>query len=114
MISLIRLFKKFINSFCPVLLCAILLSAWGCLAIYNASLQFPQPGYYAIRQCTWLLIGVGLALALYRTDSKLIFKALPWLYGIGLISLIAVVFAGHSHEPYERLVSYGLVQYSAK
>ena len=98
MISLIRFIKRFANSFCPVLLCAILLSSWGCLALYNASLQFPQPGYYAIKQCTWLIIGIGLALALYRVNSKWIFKFIPWLYGLGVLSLLLVLFAGHTHN----------------
>lgn len=98
MITLIRYFKKFANSFCPVLLCAILLSSWGCLAIYNASLQFPQPEYYALKQCTWLVLGVVIALGLYRVDAKLIFRIIPWLYGIGIISLLLVFFAGHSHN----------------
>lgn len=98
MISLIRFIKRFANSFCPVLLCAILLSSWGCLAIYNASLQFPQPEYYAIKQCTWLLIGIGLALTLYRVNSELIFKFIPWIYMFGVLSLVLVLFAGHSHN----------------
>ncbi|MCM8540180.1 MAG: FtsW/RodA/SpoVE family cell cycle protein [Lentisphaeraceae bacterium] len=98
MISLIRFIKKFANSFCPVLLCAILLSSWGCLAIYNASLQFPQPEYYALKQCTWLLIGIALALGLYRVKSEWIFKSIPWLYVIGVLSLLLVMFAGHTHN----------------
>ena len=98
MISLIRFFKKFANSFCPVLLCAILLSSWGCLAIYNASLQFPQPEYYALKQCTWLLIGVVLALFLYRVNSEFIFKHIKLLYVLGIMSLLLVLFAGHTHN----------------
>ena len=98
MISLIRYFKKFANSFCPVLLCAILLSLWGCLAIYNASLQFPQPEYYALKQSTWLLVGVLVALGLYRVNSEFIFKNIKILYILGVLSLLLVMFAGHTHN----------------
>lgn len=98
MIFLIRYFRKFAGSFCPVLLCAILLSSWGCLAIYNASLQFPQPEYYALKQCTWLLVGILLALGLYRINSELIFKNIKFLYVLGILSLLLVIFAGHTHN----------------
>ena len=98
MIFLIRYFKKFANSFCPVLLCAIVLSSWGCLAIYNASLQFPQPEYYALKQCTWLLVGILVALGLYRVNSEFLFRNIKIFYALGIFSLLLVMFAGHTHN----------------
>lgn len=98
MITLIRFLRKFADSFCPILLCAIILSSWGCLAIYNASLQFPQPEYYALKQCLWLLAGIIIALFFYRLDSKLIFKYVPLLYAAAVLSLLLVLFVGHTHN----------------
>ena len=98
MITLIRMIKKGLRSFCPVLICAILLSLWGCLAIYNASLQFEQPGYYAIRQCAWLIGGIILALIFYRTSAKKIFEFIPLLYVLGVASLFSVLMVGSSHH----------------
>lgn len=96
MITLIRLIKRAIRSFCPVLLCAILLSLWGCLAIYNASLQFNHPEYYVIRQVTWLVAGIAVALFLYKVPAPKIFSLIPWFYGIGILSLILVLVIGSS------------------
>ncbi|NQZ58724.1 MAG: FtsW/RodA/SpoVE family cell cycle protein [Lentisphaeraceae bacterium] len=90
--------QKIFRSFCPVLLSAILLSSWGCLAIYNASLHFPQPEYYLIRQVTWLLAGVAIALLVYRLPVKWIFEYIPWLYAMGLASLVLVLYAGKAHN----------------
>lgn len=98
MITLIRLLKRAFRSFCPLLLCAIFLSLWGCLAIYNASLQFEQPEYYVIRQCTWLVAGILVALFLYRVSATKIFSLIPWLYSFGLLSLFLVLIIGHSRH----------------
>ena len=94
MITVIRLLKRIVRSFCPVLICAILLTLWGCLAIYNASLQFEHPHFYTLRQLAWLLAGIAVALALYRISAANIFQYLPALYVSGIVFLGLVLFFG--------------------
>ncbi|MCM8535662.1 MAG: FtsW/RodA/SpoVE family cell cycle protein [Lentisphaeraceae bacterium] len=94
MIQLVRFLKYALRSFCPILLSAILLSLWGCLAIYNASVNFPNPEDYSTKQITWLIGGVLVALIISKIHIKRFFELIPWLYGFGIFTLIAVIFWG--------------------
>ena len=97
-IAFIRFIKRLSRTFCPLLLCAMLLSFWGCLAIYNASLQFSDPQYYVLKQVIWLFGGIAVALLLYRISAEWLFSFIPWFYALGLGALLLVLFAEKPHN----------------
>lgn len=96
MIGLVRFFKRLSHTFCPILLSAILLSLWGCLAIYNASVKFDSPEDYTLKQVIWLGVSILASILISKIHIKRFLEFIPWLYAAGVGSLIAVIFLGQS------------------
>ena len=96
MIGVIRFLKKLPHTFCPILFSAVLLSFWGCLAIYNASMKFENPIDYTSKQFIWLGVSVFVSILISRIHIKRYLEFIPWLFGAGVLSLIAVIFWGQS------------------
>ena len=96
MIGLVRFFKRLSHTFCHILLSAILLSLWGCLAIYNASVKFDSPEDYTLKQVIWLGVSILASILISKIHIKRFLEFIPWLYAAGVGSLIAVIFLGQS------------------
>ena len=83
----IRNLKK-IEWWIPV--CAIILCSIGMLALFSASYDSGLDEFK--KQVFWVGISIGIMLVTMLIDYKILVKLSPILYGIAIISLIAVLF----------------------
>lgn len=87
-----------------LLLVVALLSVYGLLMIYsagqtdlaNATRPFSLRDIHWkwVTQAMWLVIGVAAAAVTYRTSFRMLEWATPWLYGLGLLLLMATLIVG--------------------
>jgi rod shape determining protein RodA len=73
-------------------LSALLLAAIGLLTVHSASSEMPVD--YFPRQTMWVGIGFVLLLTVMSIDYHVLLDFSVVLYGFGLVSLVAVLFAG--------------------
>ena len=73
-----------------ILICVIVLIAIGCVALYSATLNTDFDELK--KQLIWLGISIPVMIAFIAIDYELIIKASPVIYGIMLVSLVAVLF----------------------
>lgn len=73
-----------------VLICTVLLLAIGLFAIYSANLNSNEDEF--TKQIIWIAISIPFVIACVLIDYDTIGKFSPVLYGLMLISLIAVLF----------------------
>jgi rod shape determining protein RodA len=71
---------------------ALLLAAIGLLTVHSASAEMPVD--YLPRQAIWVGIGFVLLLVVMSIDYHVILDLSLILYGLGLVALVAVLFAG--------------------
>ena len=71
-------------------ICAIILSAIGLVALFSASYDAELEEFK--KQAVWLGISLIAMIIVMLIDYKIIIKISPILYGISIISLIAVLF----------------------
>src|SRR5712692_7456661 len=67
----------------------------GVLEIYSATHSSHLTGMHW-RQVWWIVLGLGLMLALSRLDYHAILDQAPWLYVIAVAALLAVLAVGHT------------------
>lgn len=73
-----------------IIIVAIILSAIGLIALFSAT---QEAGYDEFnKQCIWLIISIIATAIVLVIDYELILKISPFLYGIFIILLIAVLF----------------------
>lgn len=73
-----------------ILICAVILVAIGCVALYSATLN---TGLDELKkQLIWLVISIPIMIAFIVIDYDLIIKTSPIIYGVMLVLLIAVLF----------------------
>lgn len=77
---------------------ALVLGGMGCVVIFGSSLSLEQPGYYAIRQGTWLLLGLVLYVLCSRLRPATWERSLPWLTALSLAALAGVLLVGAPHH----------------
>lgn len=70
--------------------CAILLSIIGLVALFSASYDAGLEEFK--KQALWLVVSLIVMIVVMLIDYKIIIKCSPILYGIAIISLIAVLF----------------------
>ncbi len=81
----------------PVLLgIAGLLTAIGIIMVFSASsavayTQFHDSAYYLKRELVWAAIGIGLLVFALRIDYAKLRPAAPWIYGVAVVLLAAVL-----------------------
>ena len=73
-----------------ILIATVLLSIIGLFAIYSATASTKHEEFY--KQLMWLGISIPVMIALIIADYDQLAKAVPVLYGISLLSLVAVLF----------------------
>ena len=83
----VKSFRK-IEWWIPI--CAIVLSAIGLVALFSASYDSGLEEFK--KQAIWLGISIIMMIIVMLIDYKIIIKLSPILYGITIISLIAVLF----------------------
>ena len=71
-------------------LCAIILCGIGLAALFSASYDSGLEEFK--KQAVWIVISIIIMFIVMLIDYKLIIKISPVLYGIAIISLIAVLF----------------------
>ena len=72
-----------------ILIATVLLSIIGLFAIYSATASTKHEEFY--KQLMWLGISVPVMIALIIIDYDQLSKAIPALYGLSLLSLVAVL-----------------------
>lgn len=73
-------------------LSALLLAAIGLLTVHSASAEMPVD--YLPRQAVWVGIGFVLLLIVMSIDYHVLLDLSLVLYGLGIVSLVVVLFAG--------------------
>ena len=71
-------------------LCAIILCGIGLVALFSASYDSNLDEFK--KQVVWIGISLGIMIVVMFIDYKILIKLSPILYGIAIISLIAVLF----------------------
>lgn len=78
-----------------ILICCIILLAIGLVALFSAT---QDTGYDEFqKQIIWSLISIPIMIIVIFVDYNLIAKISPVLYGLAIISLIAVLFTEPIH-----------------
>lgn len=80
----------------PIVVCVLLLSAIGLLAIYSASAQNPTPSPYNYfsRQLVWLGIGLIVGIMASIVSLKFIANISYGMYALTLLGLLLLLFTG--------------------
>ncbi len=92
----------------PLLVGLLFLSGIGLVVLYSAGEQNPD---LIIRQITRLGIGFAVALAVAQIPPRSIQYWAPWLYGLGLILLVAVLILGEVGKGAQRWLNFGLFRF---
>lgn len=71
----------------------LVLCAWGLLSIYSATVNAGMPTYFA-KQAIFTGIGLALMVGIIFTPVRWIEVATPFVYGLGLLLLVAVLLVG--------------------
>lgn len=73
-----------------ILICVLILVVIGLIALYSATINSEL--YEFKKQCIWILISIPIMIAVMCIDYELIARISPYLYGLSIIMLIAVLF----------------------
>ncbi len=73
-----------------ILICAIMLCGIGLVALFSASYDSNLDEFK--KQAVWIGISLGIMIVIMFIDYKILIKLSPILYGIAILSLIAVLF----------------------
>lgn len=82
--------KKLTGSEWSILICVLILVVIGLVALYSASID--NDLYEFKKQCIWLVVGIILMILMMFWDYNIIARFSPYLYGLSIILLIAVLF----------------------
>lgn len=107
-ISTSRRFLQNLHVDLPLLLSLLLLVGVGLVVLYSASEQNTD---IVIRQIIRLLIAFGIMLAIAQLSPDTIEHWTPWLFGAGLIMLIAVLVLGEIGKGAQRWLNLGIVTF---
>lgn len=78
---------------------ALAIAAVGIVELYSTTAQTVLEGQFR-RQVYWVLLGSLLALVVARFDYHLLLEQVPWLYGVTILGLGALlVLAERSPAP---------------
>ncbi len=89
----------------PLLLALLLLAGVGLIALYSASEQNTD---VVLRQAMRLFIAFALMIAVAQLRPETIQHWSPWLYGLGMVMLIAVLILGVIGKGAQRWLNFGL------
>ncbi len=97
-----RFLSRHVDMWLLVLL--LLVCAIGLLTLYSASDQSIDT---VVNQAQRLVLGIVIMLALAQTSPEFLRRAAPWLYGLALLLLIAVLVLGHHSKGAQRWLEFG-------
>ena len=92
----------------PLLLSLLLLVAVGLFVLYSASEQNTD---IVLKQALRLLIAFGIMFAIAQLSPDTIEHWTPWLFGAGLIMLIAVLILGEIGKGAQRWLNLGVITF---
>jgi len=92
----------------PLLVGLLLLSAVGLIVLYSASGQDMD---VIIRQSIRLAAGFTILLILARIPPQHFARWTPWIYGIGLVLLLAVLVMGEIGKGAQRWLDFGVLRF---
>jgi cell division protein FtsW len=72
----------------------LLVSLWGCWAIYNATRGHANPGWFVWRQLLWVLCGGGALFFTSGLSSPSVRRLTPWFAGGCWVALVLVLAFG--------------------
>lgn len=78
------------NTEWSILICVLILITIGLIALYSATISSEL--YEFKKQCIWILISIPIMFAIMFIDYEIIARISPFLYGLSIILLIAVLF----------------------
>lgn len=82
--------KKLTGSEWSILICVLILVVIGLVALYSASIDNDLHEFK--KQCIWLAVGIILMILMMFWDYDVIARFSPYLYGLSIILLVAVLF----------------------
>jgi len=92
----------------PLLAGLLLLAGFGLIVLYSASGEnFAQVERQAVR----IVIAFGVMLAIAQMNPTTLRRWCPWLYGVGLVMLIAVLVFGYTGKGAQRWLDLGIVRF---
>ena len=109
--AMLKIDRRLIKHFDWITLSLIVaLGLIGIMTIYSAT-RSPfgtgvHPNFY-LKQILWLLISIGLLFAVVSFDYRWLYRISYPLYGLGLLLLIIVLFAGKTTMGAQRWLSIG-------
>ena len=92
----------------PLLVGLLLLSAVGLIVLYSASGQNMD---VIVRQLIRLTAGFAVLLVLAQIPPQQVARWTPWLYGLGLFLLLAVLLMGEVGKGAQRWLDFGVVRF---
>jgi len=92
----------------PLLLSLLLLSTIGLFVLYSAGDQNME---LITRQLVRLLIGFSIMIGIAQISPAVIQRWAPWIFGIGLFMLIAVLLLGEMGKGAQRWLNLGLFRF---
>lgn len=78
------------NTEWSILICVFILIAIGLVALYSATMNDSLVEFR--KQCIWIVISIPIMIGILVIDYNIIARLSPYLYGISIIMLIAVLF----------------------
>ena len=92
-----------------------LIGAFGCLMIYTATRDQLQaaglgPTYYLKKQAIFMVVGVGVMLAVAAIDYRKFRDWAPAIYGFSIVLLLAVYAVGHKSKGAQAWFQFGSYQ----
>jgi rod shape determining protein RodA len=79
-----------------LLLIVVIICALGVLEIYSATLSTKFQGMH-VRQMYWISAGLVLMFILSMVNYQVLLENVPWMYGIAIVSLVAVLIFGRKY-----------------
>ncbi len=89
-----------------IFLPVVFLIIWGILNIYSATIHEYKNLY--LKQALYGIVGIGILFIFPRIDYRKVVNISPFIYIIGILSLVAVIFAGTTILGAKRWISLGL------
>lgn len=80
------------NTEWSILICVLILTVIGLIALYSATIDDNLLEFK--KQCIWIVISIPIMIGVMLVDYNIIARLSPYLYGISIILLIAVLFTG--------------------
>jgi rod shape determining protein RodA len=102
--------RRLLTNFDWVLMALVLIiSALGIMNIHSATFSYKIVGTsYVVKQLYWVTAGLGLVLVVCSIDYHLLEDLSYWLYGIVVLMLVVVLFAGKTTMGATRWLHLGL------